>query len=311
MKILDIRNEEDLCEKIHTVLLNNMEYVYSKNKNPQEPDFIAILTLYFTKDLFELLKNYFYNYKFAVTGIFCHQKPLVDIGESKGTELGDLLFVYKYIDENEIARYNSLLLQAKVAKNLSKVKSQDLSQFKLYSQWPEFTYCRAGSLNGERRNIYDKEPTNGAQFLLLDDNPVSIKKFPGVFPIGFSKVLLETSQYRVESDFSKDIVKFLKFENGRKFVAEDKIKTDQTNWSQMIWDLISICKNAKTKRNNIGLTDFSRINHYELNGSFMQKFNMEVNTIFNDLKDNSKNYENTEENGMPSIICIESKKIGD
>jgi hypothetical protein len=301
MEKLDINKvESELYEKIHSAVLESMNCVYSKIPAPHEPDFVAILTICFTEDLFNVLKSFFPNYKFGITGIFCHLKPIANF-YGNGVELGDLLFIYKYTDENNKETYNSLLTQAKIAKNLSKIKPKDKKQLELYTTWPKFTYSKAGPLNGQERDIYCKEPTIGAQYLLLDDNPVSAKKYPGVFPIGFAKVILDMSYYRVYPDFSKDLIKFLKFENGRKFEAEKDIPKDCTNWSQMIWDLISISKNSCSKRKNIGL--FNRYHEYD--NSYMQESDLDTPLLF----DGSTNRITHGGEGAPSVICIETKKV--
>jgi hypothetical protein len=49
-----------------------------------------------------LKKKAFPKIKFSLTGIFCHQKPIVDIGLSTAPELGDILFVYIHTDSQEI-----------------------------------------------------------------------------------------------------------------------------------------------------------------------------------------------------------------
>jgi hypothetical protein len=302
MENIDINKvESKLYEKIHSVLLKNINDVYSRSPKPQEPDFVAILTCYFTKDLYDILKGFFPNYNFGITSIYCHQKPNVNFG-GNCVELGDLLFIYRYIDKNKEETYNSLLTQAKVTKNLSNVKSQDRKQFELYATWPKFTYSKAGCLNGKSRDIYVKEPTNGAQFLLFDNSPVSAKKYPGVFPIGFSKVISGIFQYRVYPDFTKDLIKFFVFNNGRKFEAKKDIQKDCTNWSQMIWDLICICKNELSRRRNIGLENFNRLNDY--GDVYRQKSDLETPSLFQKTTNNIAQ-ERGGEDGAPSIICIE------
>lgn len=61
---------------------------------PQEPDYIAVLPTKFIKDFFNILVAVFPNYDFSILGVYCHQKPIVDINLSKKVELGDILFVY-------------------------------------------------------------------------------------------------------------------------------------------------------------------------------------------------------------------------
>lgn len=60
---------------------------------PQEPDYIAALSTKFIKN-FNILVAVFPKYEFSVSGVYCHQKPIVDIHLDKKPELGDILFVY-------------------------------------------------------------------------------------------------------------------------------------------------------------------------------------------------------------------------
>ena len=99
MKAGDINKVEPLLEGlIHNSIVDSVDFVVDKCKKlgnkPQEPDFVASLTLKFTPDLFNILKAVFPKSKFSVTGVFCHQKPLADIGLTKDPEIGDILLVY-------------------------------------------------------------------------------------------------------------------------------------------------------------------------------------------------------------------------
>src|SRR6218665_1383559 len=87
--ILKLSIHFEINQSVHNVIKNCSKL----KKTPQEPDFVASMTLNFTPKLFSILKHNFPKIKFSVTGIFCHQKPIVDIGEAKNPELGDILFV--------------------------------------------------------------------------------------------------------------------------------------------------------------------------------------------------------------------------
>lgn len=76
---------------------------------------MAALSIKFIKDLFNILVAVFPDYDFSATGIYCHQKPLVNINCSKRSELGDILFVYADQRQNGEILLNSLLLQAKLS----------------------------------------------------------------------------------------------------------------------------------------------------------------------------------------------------
>lgn len=104
-------------------------------RKPQELDYIAAMSLIFPRYLFNILQEVFPNDEFSITGVYCHQKPMVDIHESKRPELGDLLLVYMSEDYKGRKIMNSLLLQAKISNELYKrVSSNELHQLKLYTE---------------------------------------------------------------------------------------------------------------------------------------------------------------------------------
>ncbi len=157
-----IGNETILSTLINRSLVNSVQRTASKchdlKNSPQEPDFIADLTINWTPELYGIL-NVFFSKKihFGITSIYCHQKPLVDFGGKKNPEIGDILFVLRHTDKYRNEYFNSLLFQAKVTnRQISKVASVDLEQLELYQKWPKFTYCSAGKLNGKSRDIYPK-----------------------------------------------------------------------------------------------------------------------------------------------------------
>jgi len=97
------------------------------------------------QDLFKSLSVYAPRYKFAVSGIFCHQKPLADFGIGKSPELGDMLLVY--IEENKYAvkKCNALLMQAKKIDRIPYIiHLPETHQLKLYEDRPTFKLARAG-----------------------------------------------------------------------------------------------------------------------------------------------------------------------
>jgi hypothetical protein len=162
MKAGDINKVEQLLKGlIHNAVVNSVNFVVDKSSKignkPQEPDFVASLTLKFTPELFNILKAVFPKKKFSVTGVYCHQKPLADIGLAKDPEIGDILIVYTYSDNKGSKKLNSLLLQAKISsKSTTTISTTDEHQLKLYSDWPLFEYKRAGKLNGTKRDIQPK-----------------------------------------------------------------------------------------------------------------------------------------------------------
>lgn len=116
MRARDVNKVEPILSGlIHNSIIGSINFIVNKcmklGKRPQEPDFVASLTLKFTPELFNILKAAFPKYKFSVTGIFCHQKPLAEItGLKKSPEIGDLLIIYIYTDKSGAKKLNSVLL---------------------------------------------------------------------------------------------------------------------------------------------------------------------------------------------------------
>ena len=300
---------------IHNAIISSVQFVVAKcrtiRNRPQEPDFIASLTINFSKDLFNILKAVFPKNKFSVTGVFCHQKPLADIGMSKDPEVGDWLLVYIYTDKRGAKKFNSLLLQAKIStKQTVAIAATDQHQLKLYTDWPAFTYKRAGSLNGTRRDILPKTINDGAQYLLIDDNPITgLSGSPGTFPMGCATPAKTLS---LNNDLTSEFVDFLKFKSGRAF--EENPNTTNDDWTKMIWDLLHVSKGKASRRRNAGLPNFPRQSTNSFDG--LCYFATDLTSIFSDLhrelgngdiKDNAENYFD-EENFSPSILLIESNE---
>ena len=270
MTTYDINKNQYILEPlIDKALLDSVTWVTKKCKNsPQEPDYVAALSIKFLKDLFNILVAVFPEYDFSILGVYCHQKPIVDIKLNKKPELGDILFVYADRREDrrknrEVILLNSLLLQAKVSKySWMRVSDSEQHQLELYINWPEFTYYRAGYLNGKTRNIFPKSINDGAQYLLIDENPVTNGIYAGreMFPMGCA---IPDDTLYINNSLSRELVNMLKFKSGRTFDKES-YKTDD-GWSKMIWDLLKIVNSKYSKRRNAGMESFHRKNecvHY-------------------------------------------------
>lgn len=319
MKARDINKVAPILNGlIHNAIISSVHFVVTKCKalgnRPQEPDFIASLTINFSADLFNILKAVFPKSKFSVTGVFCHQKPLADIGLSKDPEIGDLLLVYVYTDKRGSKKFNSLLLQAKISTKMTTVvAATDQHQLKLYSDWPLFAYKRAGRLNGVKRDILPKTINDGAQYLLIDDNPVyGLSGMPGTFPMGCATPAKILS---INNDLTNEIIDFLKFKSGRAF--EQNPSTTKDDWTKMIWDLLDVTKAKASRRRNAGLSSFPRQSTNKFDG--LCYFMTDTSSIFQDLHSNlghgdfNENFDNyfDEENFSPSVVLIESNEQTD
>lgn len=283
MDTIELKKVEPILSRLfHKSIVDTVKLTVSKclklGTTPQEPDFVASLTLNFTVDFFNILKAVFPANKFSVTGVYCHQKPIVNIGTTKNPELGDLLLVYSYQDIHGDKKFNSILFQAKItSKPRTVVTSSDEHQLKLYSEWPEFVYLRAGSLNGTKRNIQPKTLNDGGQYMLIDNHPVrGLSGLPGTFPIGCSSPGKTLS---LNNDFATELIDFLKFKSGRPFEADSAKSSD--DWTKMVWDLLQITRDKASKRKNIGNRSFDRQTIRGLDGSC--SFLTESDSIFADL----------------------------
>ena len=302
MNTYDINSNEYILELlIEKALLNTVAGINSKCK-PQEPDYVAALSTKFLKYFFNILVAVFPDYDFSVSGVYCHQKPIVDINLSKKPELGDILFVYADRKPNGEKVLNSLLLQAKISNfPWLRVHPSEMHQLELYKNWPEFTYYRAGYLNGEKRNILPKTINDGAQYLLIDNDPLTngICGGKGMFPMGCS---VPDDVLYINDSLSKELINLLKFKSGRTFDSDQYSTKD--GWSKMIWDLLRIAAFKFSRRKNARMESFSRINEYN---HFCTE-NMRGITLLEEALGNYRNMEGiSDENSGVSVVLVESQ----
>lgn len=305
MNTYDINNNQYILENlIDKAILDAVMWVNKKctSRKPQEPDYVAALSTKFVKDFFNVLVAFFPNYDFSVVGVYCHQKPIVDIKQTKKPELGDILFVYADRKRTGKMVLNSLLLQAKISSNpWLHVHQSERHQLKLYTNWPQFTYCRAGNLNGKKRNILPKTINDGAQYLLIDDNPLTNGVYAGngMFPMGCA---IPDEILCINDSLSRELIDLLKFKSGRTFDGD--LHSTEDEWSKMIWDLLQITAFKYSKRKNAQLKSFSRINecsHFCTEG-------MGNMTLLDEALGNYRDMEEIfDEDSGVSVMLIESR----
>lgn len=230
-------------------------------KSPQEPDYIADMSLKWIGDLASALQKLLAGrFKVGITGVFCHQKPLADYGGPKNPEIGDLLIFLEYREQGQPSKFNSLLLQAKVSHQPSfQVGKNDLHQLALYEGWPKFKYRRAAALNGKERDVHPKCANSGAKYLLLDPGYRNSVGRLGDFPYGCAYPNISMVLSR---DFANEIIEFLVFNAGKEISDRHQITED---WSGMVWDLLEITKSAVANRRTSGLGGFPRQTHSTAN----------------------------------------------
>ena len=309
MKAYDINSKRHILEElIDNALLYSVKWVANRctSQKPQEPDYMSALSTKFVKDLFNVLVAVFPYYDFSVLGVYCHQKPIVDIKQAKKTELGDILFVYADRKLKGEIVLNSLLLQAKVSSDpCLRVHHSERHQLELYKNWPQFTYCRAGNLNGKKRNILPKTINDGAQYLLIDDNSFTNGLYfrKGMFPMGCA---IPDDILCINNSLSSELIDLLKLKSGRTF--DSNPHTTEDEWSKMIWDLLKISTLKYSKRKNAQLKSFSRINecsHFCTEG-------MRDMTLLDEALGNYINIEDiSDENCGVSVVLIESRLISE
>lgn len=272
----------------------------------QEPDYIAALVTKFCSNLPAILNSNIHGMKFKVGGCFIHQKPLAKFLNPpylgmKSPELGDLLIVFKRIQNGE-EQFNALLLQAK--KNNTPFAKKIIPidhQLVLYTQWPYFEYKRAGYLNGTRRSVQPKSCTPGAQYLLIDEQNSNHNHCYCHYPCPFccnSPVMFYTapssSVIQASHCLAWSLVDFLEFHTGKPFVPKKSVRID--HWSQMIWDLLDLSAQSIFNRNKAGYKAAPRSS-----GDVIQMILSDNNLNIN-LSDKSQN---TNDNIGISVIVIE------
>jgi len=303
MNTCDINiNQYILRELIDRALLDTIVWITKKCKpqKPQEPDYVAALSTKFVEDFFNVLVAVFPNYNFSVVGVYCHQKPIVDIKQPKNPELGDILFVY--VDRKQEGKMvlNSLLLQAKISSNpWLRVHGSERHQLELYKNWPQFTYCsRAGNLNKKERNILPKTINDGAQYLLINDKLLTKRLCfrKRMFSMGCA---IPDDILYINNSLSDELIDLLKFKSGRTFDSNHSTKDE---WSKMIWDLLQIAAFKYSKRKNAQLDSFPRINGCS---HFCTK-DMEDRALLNELLDGNLE-EISDKDGGVSVVLVESQ----
>lgn len=298
MNTSDINVNRHLIERyINEEIITLMKDIPNRcEATPQEPDYVAFLTIDFMQNLFEILKAVFPKKTISITGIYCHQKPIVNIGDEKKPELGDLLLVYKDQNCKNKDIVNSLLFQAKITNGNEKtVGSNEKHQLNLYKTWPKFTYHRAGKLNGQTRDIQPKTITAGAQYLLI--NPNAVKGNEERMGEHLMSCALPDDILKADNSFAKEIINFFKFRSGR---IIDNSPNTQDDWSKMIWDLLHIAFRVYSRRSNIKKeyipSKFSRENEC----IFLCNGRMKESSLFQQLK--KENEYDDEECAVPVVI---------
>ena len=296
-----INNNKSILEPlIENAILNAVKWIEIRCR-PQEPDYMLALSTQFIKEFFNILVAVFPSYDFSVSSVYCHQKPIVDIGLDKKPELGDILFVYAERRKNGERILNALLLQAKVSNYpLLRIHQSEKHQLELYRRWPEFTYYRAGFLNGKKRNVLPKTINDGAQYLLIGSNPLTngIYLGKGMFPMGCA---VPDDDLCINNSLSRELINLLKFKSGR--TIDSNPYSTEDGWSKVIWDLLRIAAFKYSKRKNAQVRSFPRSSEY----NHFHTENMGTRTLLDEALGNYADIMDMgEENSGVSVVLVES-----
>lgn len=250
MNATEINENKPMLEiLLNNALIDVMKWIRkSISTRPREEDYVAALAVRFSGSLFHILQAVFPEKTFAVTGIYKHQKLSVRVGDDIVLPLGDLLLIYAEKNRESKMLYNSMLLRTEISSGTEKrIKPGGMYGLELYKNWPEFVYCGEGSLEGLRRNIHPKTIHAGAQYLMIDENPVTngICGDMECFPMG---VAMPDRMLRMDGRFTDELLQFLKFKAGRTF---DEVAETEDDWSRMVWDLLAVAKNSYMKRKKV------------------------------------------------------------
>jgi hypothetical protein len=146
------------------------------NISKPEPQLIANLAWEFPSAINNLgLKN------ISAGGVFCHQRPHVMYKpfpdpRHKSVEVGDILIIRKLVKRKEIVDTRALLFQAKKIYKLD-TQPDNLNQWRLYADWPVFTYTCPKTLAGKKRHIREPDMYDAAKYLLIVDGQSACEEF--------------------------------------------------------------------------------------------------------------------------------------
>lgn len=146
-----------------------------------------------------------------------------------------------------------------------------------------------------------KTINDGAQYLLIDDNPSTNGLYveKGMFPMGCA---IPDDILYVNNSLSSELIDLLKIKSGRTF--DDAIHTTEDEWSKMIWDLLQIAALKYSKRKNTQLRSFSRINECS---HFYTESMGNITLLDETLCDFINMKEISDEDSGVSVVLVESQ----
>jgi hypothetical protein len=172
-------------------------------------------------------------------------------------ELGDLLIAHIHRCADGVVHRNALLLQSKMIQTLpAKVKKSDLDQLNLYRRWPDFEYV-SHPLAGQTRRVAPKMPHEGGQYLVIPKAFPSLEKgrLLAHTYILHGGLCMADRRLTVHGTFPDQLFHTLTLLSGRPFEVH---APDESGWSAIIWDLVSVGMQKAFNRRRAGYTDEPR-----------------------------------------------------
>lgn len=255
------QRRDELVQSLHEATIYGILKTWQRcdllSTAPQEPDFVAGLVTESTPLIHSVLSSVLspQGISVSVCGVFCHQTPQVTFGSrsSASCELGDLLFAYVHTPRVGQPRRNAILFQAKASSQQPyHIHGGEVSQLRLYRDWPDFEYTRSSFLNGQKRSVTPKTPHPGAQYLLIDDRPPNdpmsgLLGVPGTYPVG---CCIPDELLCDHIPLADELFNLFVFRTGRPF-GDRAAAVKAHDWSQVVWDLLNAgMKKAFTRRNS-------------------------------------------------------------
>lgn len=216
---------------------------------PQEPDLVASLFAFGVRSIGRrwAARCAPYGLNLRVSGVFCHQSPVVSHGEhQKDPELGDLLIVSVHTDATGSVTRRALLVQAKLCNGLiHRVGASDDHQLHLYEHWPPFRYVRPKALRRGRRTVRPNSPHEGAEFLLVSHLSQTDRMLP-------AWLARPARTLQARRHLSLGLVDMLAGRYGRPFKPQAEAQSGQ-GWSRVVWDLLDEAGSLLFTRRNMSM----------------------------------------------------------
>lgn len=231
--------------------------VLANNNDMQEQDYLTAIVTKFPL----MMNNEWGNVKYG--GCYIHKSPQVSFTKGGRCEAGDLLVLCRETIDEKV-RYNAALFQLKTVDSAYFKPSTDreLLQYKLYTEWPEFTMVGKPYSNVVR-NIEPKTVSPGAQYMLINDPDDNVRKrwYADTFlyhPCTFTHSIPEPIMWsRMDMSFGRFLWDFIHWQNGRP-IDPDKDKKEDA-WSHYIWDMIKKTEQVMIRNVNAGINTKDKI----------------------------------------------------